>query len=287
MRRWFTMPAVVLIAFVPVAAAPAAAQAGPTDPALMVKRQLRAGRGVEIAEISRLTFDKTTVRSRKNSRLQLSPSGPVAFDTTWQEIPDPELKNELESRGDDPSSDQFDPYYLTYVKGRLYISGGSYDRLLPEGKTWMGMALKEIPVDAVTEQTLDVFQPAVLRAVLKDSKGKPVSGGFFYQGTVTYAELYKASKSTYAREFRGLPVSEFGKRKIGWRLWTDGEGLIKRLMTKDTLGRRVMTTQLDTRYTGWGLRVVVTAPPADEVIDRKDLPKDTPGPGRWPASRTR
>jgi hypothetical protein len=280
MRRWFAMPAAMLIAFVPVAAAPAAAQASPADPARAVKRQLRAERGVEIAEIRRLTFDdKTSVRLRKNSRLQLSPSGPVAFDATWQEVPDPKLKKELENRGDDPSSDKFDPYYMTFVKGRLYLSGGSYDRLLPQGKTWVSITMRELPVDAVSEQTINVFQPTVLKAVLKGSTRKPVSGGFFYHGTVTYAQLYEASKSTYAREFRGLPVSEFDKRKIRWRLWTDGKGLLRRLMTTDTV-EGFMTTSIDTRFTDWGLHFVVTTPPADEVIDKKDLPHDIPDPGR-------
>ncbi|MFF5204871.1 hypothetical protein [Streptosporangium sp. NPDC000396] len=285
MRRWGALAAAVLTVSVPAAAVPAAAQAGPPDPVRVLTSQLRPERGVQISEVARTVFDKTPTMFRANGRLQLGPSGPVAFDATWQQVPDPKTRREVESGVDRSlASRMYDPYDITVVQGSIYVSGSIYDGALPEGKTWVRAELpREFKVNPVTishlasRQAINVFEPTVLKTLLKGSTGKPVSGGFLYQGTVNYAELYKVYKSIYADALRGRRADgkELGKRKIAWRLWTDGEGRLQRLVSTETTGRRElsMTSSIDTRYTGWGSQVVVVAPPADQVIDEKDLPR--------------
>nr|BFE85245.1 hypothetical protein GCM10020093_078460 [Planobispora longispora] len=71
----------------------------------------------------------------------------------------------------------------------------------------------------------------------------------------------------------GPPVGSKSKGKVSWQLWTGRDGLLKRLITADTVGegRDPLVKRSDTRYTGWGFRLVIAAPPADEVIDEADL----------------
>ncbi|MGV9772375.1 hypothetical protein [Streptosporangium sp. NPDC003464] len=143
------------------------------------------------------------------------------------------------------------PVQMTVVGGYLYASG-LYS--LPAGKTWARSA-RPVPVandtrEAASRQTaVDVSDPAALKALLKGATGKPISGGFFYQ-------------------------DRLATPKVSWRLWTDATGLPERLLAnKHVAGKnRVAAVErVDTRYTDWGMPLVVVPPPADEVIDYDDL----------------
>ncbi|MER6171616.1 hypothetical protein [Streptosporangium sp. NPDC001681] len=245
MRRWLALAAATLIASVS-AVVPAAAQTGPPDPAQAVKRQLRAQHGVQIAEISRTIFkDTTSTRDRLTSRLQLGPAGPVAVDTSMQSVLD--AKSAKAAETNELLADLASPFHMTVVSGYLYISG-IYS--LPQGKTWSRSVLPRSAVDYASQQTaVNVFDPAALKTLLRGATVKPVSGGFFYQGTLA-------------------------KPKIYWRLWTDATGLPKRLLTNKRVAgenRLAKIERVDTRYTDWGMPLVVVPPPADEVIDYEDL----------------
>ncbi|GAA3106583.1 hypothetical protein [Streptosporangium carneum] len=249
MRRLLALAAATLVASA-LTAVPAAAQTAAPDPVQAVKRQLRADRGVQINEISRTVFDsKSSIRFRYNSRLQLGPASPVAVDTSMQILLAPEVKKVMEDEFPELGGVLEGPIAVTVVGGHVYMSGVY---ALPKGKTWVSA---EVPKSAapVTEyvrhvasqqETVNVFDPAALKTLLKGATAKPVSGGFFYQG-------------------------KLAQPKGTWRLWTDAKGLPTRLMTSSA--RETMAERVDTRYTDWGMPLVVVPPSADEVIDYKDL----------------
>ncbi|MEV7010467.1 hypothetical protein [Streptosporangium sp. NPDC051022] len=294
MRRCVALAAAVLVASVSISTAPAAAQTAPPDPARAIKRQLLAGHGVRISESTLTPRDNMPPAKRRyDINLQLGPTGPVAFDNTHRQVPVP--GSGKKGKDTPPYVDDFRQYRTIAVKEGVYVSGGLYESLLPPGKTWMRV---EIPHDfkidsgfiarLLTQQTIDVFDPAVMKVMLKGATAKPVSGGFSYQGEVSWAELYKAAKKTYAPLFRGLSGVELDSRKVPWRLWTDSKGLPSRLVS--TEDGSPAAQRIDTRYTGWGSPVVVTAPPADQVIDEAALTGGVPEPNErvnTPPTRSR
>ncbi|WP_189248746.1 hypothetical protein [Streptosporangium pseudovulgare] len=273
MRRWIVLTVAALIASVPVTAVPAAAQAGSPDPVQAVKRQFRDEHGVQLAEVSRIAVGKSSVRIRNNARLQLGRSGPVAFDATWQIVADPELEKAVkDDDGGVTFFDFFAPSSVTAVDGKMYVSDDIYRNVVPQDKEWV-RTKAPANLKAVSSQTANVFEPAVLKAMLKGAKREPASGGFLYRGTVSLGELSKASPKSYP-----FPPGELGreaaKRSISWRLWTNGDGLPQRMMSTETMRvtKKVsMTFRTDTRYTDWGMPITVVAPPADKVADEKDL----------------
>ncbi|GIH93940.1 hypothetical protein ACFFMN_15695 [Planobispora siamensis] len=284
MRRWVAPAVAVLLASAPVVASPAAAstaaastavQAGAPDPARAVKRQLRDERGVRISETSRFFFgEKSTVSgsgTRISGYLQLSPSGPVAAKFTWWSLSRP--------KGEGLPSGKSDPYRVVRVGKKVYDSRNTYPGPVPEGKEWIrfpndhrGAAARDMAQDA-SLQPIDVYDQATMKAVLKCSTSTRVSGGYLYRGTISYRELSKVSKGAFVSWTSGRPVTAEGKGKVSWRLWTDRGGLPTRLVTTDTAGtgKDPLVKRSDTRYTRWGFRLVVTAPPADEVIGEAEL----------------
>ncbi|GGS58335.1 hypothetical protein GCM10010156_16240 [Planobispora rosea] len=278
MKRWVALVAAVLIASVPVTAAPAAAQAAPADPVGALKRQFHPERGVHIAEVSRLVLDgreKESVRFRIHGRVQFGRSGPVASDATWRLVMDPFFRKLLEDESDDEvRAIVEEPIQQIVVGRRNYISGGLVARNLPQGKSWIRAGDPSAQANIASYQPIDVFAPAVLKTLLKGVAGKAVPGGFLYRGTISYKQLAEVSKDPSAKLLSSLFGGDGGE--IAWRLWTDRTGLPTRLMTsqKTKVKSRMMSVQrTDTRYSDWGSHVVVVAPPADEVIDEKDLPR--------------
>ncbi|GGL55235.1 hypothetical protein [Planomonospora parontospora] len=278
MKRWVVLATAVLAAVLPVAA-PAAAHTATPDPVHALKRQFRPERGVHIAEVTRFVFEnKQSMRFRVHGRAQLGSSrGVVASDATMQLVIDPPLRKLLESKDGDElrGIGLEDPQETIVVGGYRYVSHTLYATSLPAGKTWVRSPyLGE--KNTASFQTIDVFEPAVVKAMLAGVKAKPVSGGFFYQGAVSYRQLAKASKHPSDAVLR---ETLFGgdDEKITWRLWTDAAGLPTRLMTAQITpwdSSTTVTQRIDTRYSGWGSHVVVQAPPTGEVIDENDLPAD-------------
>ncbi len=200
---------------------------------------------------------------RIRGSVQLSPSGAVATDFTWREIPEPGAEKPASHR-------------VIRVGKDVYNDRGQYRGPVPDGKKWirrdLSAGLTRYMAPTASLQPFNVYDPSILKAVLKRSTTTPVSGGFLYRGTISYKELSKVSKGA-------APVDKKGKGTISWRLWADRGGLLTRLYTTDALGAgKDSLLGVDTRYTDWGFRLVIAAPPADEVIDEKDLGGDVPEP---------
>ncbi|GII03169.1 hypothetical protein [Planobispora takensis] len=273
MKRWLALAATTLVASAAAVALPAAAQAAPAaDPVQAVKRQFKAGHGVEVHEISRLTDKDSSLGIRLNGDLQFGSAGPVASDFTLSWVIDPKTREQLEKLSTDGESftaTVFAPQRVVVADKRAYFSGEPYRGQLPEGKTWVRLKEK-VPTPNLSSQGIDIFDPAVLKTVLKTSVGKP-SAGARYQGVVTYAELLKARGEAALLPKYG---KKFAQRKVSWRLWTDDKGLPQRLRTSESTGtgKSLTVTTTDTRYTNWGIPLSIIAPPADQVIEDKDLP---------------
>ncbi|GAA3076760.1 hypothetical protein [Streptosporangium carneum] len=269
MRRWAALAVAVLLASVPVAANPAAAQAGAPDPARAIKRQFRNEHGVRIAETIRHHYGRkpksTTGGFRVTGGLQFGPSGPVAADFTWWNLP--------RSKSEKP-----DRYRVIRVGKDAYDAASVYPGPVPDGKKWIrfqnkhrGLMGRDLAED-VSLQPFDVYDATTMRTLLKRSASEPVSGGLLHRGVMSYRELSEVSKGAY-NWVSGRPVGRKSKGKVSWRLWTGRDGLPERLITVDTMGdgKDPLIRWIDTRYTDWGFRLVVTAPPADEVIDEDEL----------------
>ncbi|GAA1017650.1 hypothetical protein Aple_024160 [Acrocarpospora pleiomorpha] len=240
-------------------AAPAAAVAQPRtpDPARAVQKQLRHGHGVRISELSVLIFGKDYVPSdRMRSQVQLSPTGPVAYDASLYFMPLPDMDQRAIDARDSIAMVDWDD--ITHVNGVTYLHAepGS----LPAGKSWIRAKPHASYARYFSHQAIDVFDARVLRILLRGATGKAVPGGYAYRGVVT-------------REQLGVAATRHAKDKINWWLWTDAKGLPTRLRTTDFLGGGDLRigVSFDTRYRDWGFPLVVTAPPADQVIDADDL----------------
>ncbi|MFB4293636.1 hypothetical protein ACBI99_38790 [Nonomuraea sp. ATR24] len=270
MRRRVALAAALLIAFVPVApaqAAPAQAAGAAPDPASALKRQLRHEHGVRVTETTRYSFGTKAkpAGTRITGRVQLSPSGPVAADLSWRDLG--------ESRS----------HRVIRVRKDVYVSRSHVSGPVPSGKNWIiypdrhrGRFGRDLAGDA-SLQPIDVYDPALVKALLKCSTSKAVPGGRLYRGTMSYAELRKTAKGTLVNWSSGKAITARSKGKVSWQLWTGRDGLLKRLVTNDTAGtgKNPLVKRSDTRYTGWGFRLAVTAPPADEVITEAALLKYT------------
>ncbi|GII63233.1 hypothetical protein Skr01_33180 [Sphaerisporangium krabiense] len=274
MRRWVALAVSVLIGSVVVPVSSAVAQAAP-DPVRALKRQLRSEHGVRISEVSRYDFGGRSKVSGSGTRikgvLQLARSGPVGADFTWWDLPRPDVTGR--------PSKKPDPYRVIRVGKDVYDDAGRYPGPVPDGKKWIrfpnahrGSMARDMAQDA-SLQPINVYDTALMKAVLRCSASTAVSGGFLYRGTMSYRALSRASKDAVLSWTSGRPIGEKSKGKISWRIWTDRDNLLKRLVTADTVGegKDPLVKRSDTRYTGWGFPLVVTAPPADEVIDEDDL----------------
>ncbi|WP_432924216.1 hypothetical protein ACQPZZ_28865 [Microbispora sp. CA-135349] len=270
MKRRVALAVAVLIASVPVGAGPAAAQAGAPDPVRALQRQFRSEHGVRISETDRFFYGGKSKASGNGIRvtgvLQLGRTGPVAARFTWWSI-----------KG--TSSGKSDPYRVVRVGKDAYDAADRYPGPVPGGKEWIrfpsrhrGQTGRDLARDA-SLQPIDVYDPSLMKAVLKRSTSTPVSGGRLYKGTMSRKELGRLAKGTVVDWTSGRPIGAKSKGKITWRLWAGRDGLLKRLVTADTVGqgKDPLVKRSDTRYTGWGCPVVITAPPADEVIDEADL----------------
>ncbi|WP_170321416.1 hypothetical protein [Acrocarpospora pleiomorpha] len=260
LKRWVALVATgLLVLCIP---APALGGSGAPNPAQAVKNQLRHQRGVEVFEVGRYSLSKGGWRRiRVHSLVQLSPTGPVGSYAQFSGVPDPEpwtLEADAQA-----SRDSVDEYNFISTGGSTYVRG---EPEFQDGKPWVRQIPSAQDSPHVTVQPINVYDPRVLTVLLAGKTGRLDSGGRLYQGTTTYVELSKAARSWYDNDHK----------KISWWLWTDAKGLPTRLRTSEPSGwgTHPGAASVDTRFSGWGQPLVVTAPPADQVIDQRELVPD-------------
>ncbi|MEU4540913.1 hypothetical protein AB0G15_39380 [Streptosporangium sp. NPDC023825] len=227
------------------------------DPVNALKQQFRTGRGVRLVETVRIDWKKNATTIRRKGTLQFGPSGVVAADV---------VRRATSSR---PAGKDVPVYvqHMINVDGRHYhCDVAPASTYLPAGKSCVRAGVDR-PLQkwgtVFGDQGINVFEPATLALLLRVSTHRlPEQGGTQYRGTITQAELRTASRSF--REMTSFSSKEKDRQeRITWRLWVDGKGLVTRLVTRDAFAGLSDDYASDTRYTDWGSKVTVTAPPAD------------------------
>jgi hypothetical protein len=228
----------------------APAQAAPVDPVKALKKQFVTGKGVRVSEDSVTKIDgKTTTKEKTTIRVAFGKSGVAAADLT--------------SKGNGAST--LSPDRMISVGGYTYVQGGVFDTEMPEGKKWV--RYPGVASGASTNQVLDIFQPKVLRTLV--GKAKSVKGGT-YKGAMTYKEVAKLYGDNSVK-------GPLGNIKVTYALTLNGKGLATRLVTGlaldfGMLGKTTSTT--DTRFSSWGAKTTIKAPPKSQWVDAKDLGGD-------------
>ncbi|MEV6031812.1 hypothetical protein AB0L65_11720 [Nonomuraea sp. NPDC052116] len=220
-----------------VTAAPA--QAATPDPVKALKSQFVPGHGVKISELGRtVAKGKKPTALRVTGTFEFGASGVVASDVTI--------------RGSFLKSSEKIVFRAVTVGKQSYIQSKDYEKTLPEGKTWLNIG--EASRAESTFHPFNIFQPAQLKGLLSHAKSNT---GSLYRGTLTAKQTNKLS---------GL---YFGP-SVDYRLSIGSSGLPSRLFTGAKNSSGGLDT-VDTRYSDWGHKVTIKAPPEELVISSEEL----------------
>ncbi|MGW5680697.1 hypothetical protein [Nonomuraea sp. NPDC003754] len=262
MRRLIAATALTAAA-VAVATPAFAYSAAPKNPVEALKKQFVAGKGVKVSETTTMTTDGKPSGGvgRMTGVLAFGKKGVVASDLT-RRTKGPKVAD------DDEFAALFSPTRYISVNDQTYAKGGIYSRDLPEGKKWVRV---DGAPDATmsSSQLINIFDASVLKTVLKGASS--VRGGV-YKGAISLNDLSKASGGSR------LP-GKVGKVKVAYAVTVNSKLLVTRVTTVAKLDfglLGVMSMTADTRYSDWGTKVVITAPPEEEVVDAADLGTEVP-----------
>jgi hypothetical protein len=274
MRRWIALAATALVAPALGMAAPATAHAAPAtaktapgNPVDALRQQFAKKSTVRVDEDTRMRADgKDLFRFRQAGVLRFGKSGVDASDTRTV------IKSGV--KGGDTA------LRVIILNGKAYAKSPLYDELLPAGRTWVRSSA---PTAGGTSSMIDILQPKVLKTVLASTKSKAPAGKVggakttLLRGSLSLTALAKVSPAI-------AEIAKSAKSKkpvmLPWKLWIAGDQLPRRfqsnfpLSTGALIGDLTITT--DSRFTSWGGKVVITAPPADLVVDEKDLDTELP-----------
>ncbi|MCT9933617.1 hypothetical protein N5079_25715 [Planotetraspora sp. A-T 1434] len=243
--------------------------AAPADPIKALRKQFAAGRGVLVSETTRSTVTgiKGDYRTRTVGMIGFGESRAVSYDLTSRLI----ITSEIKAKYSEEEQEYLRAPLRAIKVGRYtYVSGFEWGEMPPrvswvrfgKANTWWGNEGQR------GDQLVDVLDPAILRLVMsKATSPKPGE----YRGTLTAKELYKD----------GYVFSDVAQ--MSFRLFVNRDQLPVRLITEHSQktyipnqdGEWVKATQhdvVDTRYNDWGVKVKITAPPENEVVDFIDLP---------------
>ncbi|MET8005861.1 hypothetical protein [Nonomuraea glycinis] len=251
--------------------AQAAITQAPAKPVTAVKKQLVPGKGVTFTE--RTTLDSGRMRAvfvRSSGTYQFSRSGLAASDITGK------LNIKASDLADLGEGSMFQslakPERTIRIGTTSYLSGSIWAELLPSGKTWYkAPGGPPAGFTGIFGQPLNIVEPATLKTLFKNAK--PASGG--YTGKISVRDLRKVS-AYYRASSPATPSAKTLKSQITWRLSVNAKGLPTRLVTivpgsalaaSDGAGEKMI---VDTRYNGWGGKVSIKAPAADEVTTKLD-----------------
>jgi hypothetical protein len=249
--------------------AQAAGTPAPAKPVTAVKKQLVPGKGVTFTE--RTTIDNGRTRAifvRSSGTFQFSKSGLAASAITGK------LNIKASDLGELSEESLFksltEPERTVRIGTTSYLSGSIWSQLLPSGKYWY-KAPHGPPAGftGMLGQPLNIIEPATLKTLFKNAK--PATGG--YTGKISVRDLRKVS-AYYRASSPATPSAKALKAQLTWKLSVDAKGLPTRLVT--TVPGSVMAVSessrekmiVDTRYSGWGNKVSIKAPPADEITTK-------------------
>ncbi|MFE3447567.1 hypothetical protein ACFXJ8_01420 [Nonomuraea sp. NPDC059194] len=263
MRRLIAATALTVSA-VAVATPAFAFSAAPKNPVEALKKQFVAGKGVKVSETTTMLTDgkPTGGVGRMTGVLAFGKKGVVASDLTRRTKGGPKVSD------DDEFAALFSPTRYISVNGQTYAKGGLYGRDLPEGKKWVRVVGAP---DATLSgsQLINIFDGSVLKTVLKGAKS--VRGGV-YKGAISLNDLSRASGGVK------LP-GKIGKVKVAYAITVNSKQLVTRVTSVAKLDfglLGVMSMTADTRFSDWGSKVTITAPPEEEVVDAADLDTEVP-----------
>ncbi|MEU4232435.1 hypothetical protein AB0F17_49755 [Nonomuraea sp. NPDC026600] len=244
-----------LTAAVAVLISSAPAQAAAKNPVAALKAQLVAGHGVRFTDTSAfvgsINKDPLVVRTGK---IRFGKKGLTGWDITGKF-----------------SSPLYDGHNTTpertiAIGDVAWVTGGDLSEDLPKGKTWLKTYSKMnlTTMSSWFGQVVSPAEPATLAALVKNGK----LSGSTYRGQITFSQLFKISPWFSS----SIPMRSDTEATVTYTLKVDGKGLPSRLTTTwqatDFLdiswweGKAVTT---DTRYTGWGTKVSIKSPPANQV----------------------
>ncbi|MEU8269106.1 hypothetical protein AB0B89_18295 [Sphaerisporangium sp. NPDC049002] len=271
MRRLIALAATALVAPALAMAAPSTAHAAPTQAAPKnsvdaLRSQFAKKTTVHIDETTRMKLDGDDLfRTRQYGALRFGKSGVDASDT--------KTVSSFGGEGGDAT------VRVIVLDGKAYLKSPLYDDFLPAGRTWVRTTAPK--GGSTTNSMIDILQPKVLNAVLGTAKAKGAGGTVggarttLLRGSITLAQLSKVSpviadlsKSFKVKKTVALP----------WKLWVGSDQLPRRFQSAFPLstGKLDLSLFTDVRFTSWGKKVAITAPPADLVIDEDDIDTDLP-----------
>ncbi len=265
----------------PALAAPAYAQAPAAKPVTALKKQFVTGRGVHFTSVSKIDVGGlTSVKLRSKGTVGFGRTGVTASDITlkadWGDL----FGDEEEMEGLNK------PIHTITVNKTTYSSGHLFDSLLPEGKTWLRSPGGDPARELSGSFLINPLDPNTLQTVLSTTKARGrggVIGGAkttLYRGTITVKQLLSASPAT-RKQLNGMSAKEKASR-ISWKVWLGTDNLVRRVTTstRETVKIKKTSIQMaltsDARFTGWGKKIKVTPPPADQVADLSDIDGEVP-----------
>ncbi|MEU6714466.1 hypothetical protein ABZ897_23610 [Nonomuraea sp. NPDC046802] len=237
------------------------------DPVKSLRKQFAAGLGVRVSEENRTVVSgyKGAYPTRTTGVIGFGASSAADYDLTSRLKVSPELKGTFDKKDE---AKLFKPLRAVKVGPRTYVRGFEWGTM-PEGKSWVRFQGDSVwgSYGQRGGQLVDVLDPRVLKAAI--TKATTHKAGE-YRGTLTARDLYAD------------PLAPSEARTISYRLFLNRDRLPVRLVTEykyttigvDLDGKKVkesVHSVTDTRYSGWGTKVKVVAPPARQVVDFDDL----------------
>ncbi|MEV4375798.1 hypothetical protein [Streptosporangium sp. NPDC049644] len=283
MKRYIAGLACAATAVLSVPALASTAHAQAADPISALKGQFKNGRGVSYVDTTKLSNSYTRmVMAQREGVLQFGASGISASDqTTKLRIKASDIAAVSEDLSEEDAkvlAGLAKPERVIRIKNTSYVSGGIFGQFLPEDKKWLKMP-GVLGNNGRVTQLVNPAEPATLKALLSHATVKRPTA---YAGKITFGELYKVSPWFRAGLFIP-PNAKQAKTVVQWKLTLGSDQLARSLSTTypgSALGANGMNVTVETRYTGWGSKVTVKAPPADQIAKPNELDKgvDTDAP---------
>lgn len=263
-----------------IVAAPA--QAAGKDPVAAVKQQFVAGKGVKFVDRTSITDGKrSAIVLRRTGTFQFGRSGVVASDqTTKFNIP-------AELLGEDEKF-MAKPEHVIVTGRKTYLSGSFWSTVASESQPWLKFPTP-LPGGLLgsNSQLVNVTEPATLKTLLKGAK----HSGSVYSGSITFGKLKQVSPWARASFFTKQSAAQL-KTPISFKLVVNSKGLPVRLVTtyplsalgKVTRSEKNVKFSVASTFSGWGSKVTISAPPADQIytgdgssLSTDDIPLDDLG----------